>query len=208
MRTLITVIFINILFVFAAHTAQAEIVIKGFQLGLDKKEIKLAKKNAKICAKSDIGQASRNMLTGQNFEFKGKCNIVMKGYFAKQMTLGGSVTFLPHVDFRDGVADRIGWTFYHEGVWENDSMKTYENNWDVMAEAFKKKFPSMTCEYTDTQNRMGATFQNETCWLHKGEQTLMLEKYNGNITKGVIVIAGNDFKREVVADLETRTSDL
>ena len=49
MKVLITVITINLLMLFAAHTAQAEVVtLKGFYIGMDKKEVLFQRLNCNI----------------------------------------------------------------------------------------------------------------------------------------------------------------
>ena len=160
---------------FTTVNTQADIVIKDWQLGLDKKQIKQVKKANKLCGKGKFSFVN----TGRK-----KCNLVIKGLLTGQMTLANEYISMPHVDYTDGKATTLVWYFYHAG--QHEAMPSF--NYPQFVEAFKNKYPAMTCEAHITQTRVGAEYQDETCTLEIGEQALIIEKYASNVDHGTVVL--------------------
>ena len=168
--------------VFTTVTAQAEshIVLKDWQLGLDKKQIKQVKKDNKVCGKGKFSFVN----TGRN-----KCKLAMKAVLAGQMTIANEYMPMPYVEYTDGKSSTIFWKFYHEG--QNELMPPFR--YDQFIGAFQNKHGSdIVCEEHITGTRIGVEYQDETCTLTKGDQMLVIEKYGSNIDIGTVMITNID----------------
>jgi len=173
------IIILTVLFTASAQ-ADSQIVLKDWQLGLDKKQIQQVMKDNKLCGKGKFSFVN----TGRN-----KCGLIVKSLLTGQMTIANEYVDLPKVDYKDGKSSAIFWIFRHEG--SHDLMPTF--NWNKFKTAFLKKYGTdIVCEEHITTTRIGAEYQDETCTIEKGDQVLIIDKYGTSIDYGTILLANRD----------------
>ena len=196
MRTLITVIFINILFVFAAHTAQAEqkISLKGFELGMEKK---IVKKHYKT--------------------IRGKMNVFPIGYFPTLAGVKGHIQWTYEkvkIDV-DGktkkkkLIDSVQWIMCYDSV-TNCQVTEYGSKLPAhpvslhytIVELLKKKYP-LECTVSTVSNIYGKEMPEEECVYYDGHgQVLYTETYYKNSTMGQVAIyKEEDFANSLYANI-------
>jgi len=195
------IIIITAMIMGMSTVAQADIVIKDWQLGMDKKQIKQVKKDNKICGK---GKFSLKQTTGKS------CNPVIKLALIDKMTLANQYVQFPKVDYVDGKAVMI--------YFELDFVE-----WDHFKGAFLHKYPEMTCvtESEELMGSMGVEFDSsaygdfldplfdDTCTVTQGDQALTIKKYayasiGGSVTiysKSFIEESQNSYASKVLSDL-------
>ena len=173
------IIILTVLFTASAQ-ADSQIVLKDWQLGLDKKQIKQVKKDNKVCGKGKFSFRK----TGRN-----KCNLAVKAMLAGQMTIANEYMPMPYVEYTDGKSSTIIWKFYHDG--QNELMPRFR--YDQFIGAFQNKYGSdIVCEQHITETRIGVEYRDETCTLTKGDQMLVIDKYGSNIDIGTVMITNID----------------
>ena len=176
-----------------------QIVLKDWQLGLDKKQIKQVKNENKLCGKGKFSFVN----TGRK-----KCGILIKGLLTGQMTIANEYVSMPKVEYEDGKSSKIIWIFAHYTNREDTVMPRF--NWPVFKSAFVKKYGSaIKCEEHITRTVIGAEYQDETCTITKGDQVLLIDKYGSNIDYGTVVLLNIDqVSKEVNQDQKLANQDL
>ena len=101
----------------------------------------------------------------------------------------------PYVEFVD---DKVATLYF----------KFDSANFDAVFDAVKSKYPSIRCERSEIQNRMGASFQQIECQLSSINGLMTLSRYSGSISDGSIYMASRSRLDSSAKESEKKKSDI
>ena len=189
------IIILTLLFTASAQ-ADSHIVLKDWQLGLDKKQIKQVKKDNKICGKGKFSLKAT----------KGKGCGITRPLLTGLMTMANEFVYMPKITYTDGKVSAIFWMFEHDGG--SEIMPSFR--WDHFVGAFKNKYGSaLKCEEHTTETRIGASYNDVKCFMQVGDQILQIDKYGDSISYGTVLIAyASEVEEKYNNNQETANQDL
>jgi len=196
MKKILSII-ISLLLSSVAMANQVE--LKGFKLGMSKKEFKKTWKSQRL--------KTRQSLT----------DLIIPHYVT---TLAGVEVDKPVVWWLDKKTDTIQFRFFYN----LDSVKPIPcnsieacnyliqpaSNFVRVVEAIKQKYPGFKCTETDLMNKLGAEWKNRRCIYHHGDGvSISTVRYRNNEEWGTITIlptaeyeqGQNEDKKEFNSDL-------
>ena len=177
----------------------AEVELKGFKLGMTKKEFKQLWKTHRVKVRQNIA------------------SLVIPHY---TMTLAGVNVDKPTVWYDAKQIDTIQFRFYYDvdavqpipcsGIDACDKLIQPTSNFVRVVEAIKQKYPGFKCTETDLMNQMGAKFKNRKCIYHHGNGvSISTIRYRNNDEWGTITILPTDrYKAGQKQDAEEFKKDL
>ncbi len=176
-----------------------EISLKGFKLGMTKKEFKKNWKSKRV----KLHQA----LT----------SFIIPHY---TVTLAGVNVDKPIIWWLDKKVDTIQFRFFYQldavkplpcsDVESCNSVIQPAANFVRVVEAIKQKYPGFKCTETELMNKMGATFMNRKCIYHHGDGvSISTIRYRNNDWWGTITILPTaEYKQGQSQDAKTFNDDL
>jgi len=176
-----------------------EVELKGFKLGLSKKEFKKIWKSKRIKARQSL------------------TNLIIPHYVT---TLAGVQVDKPVIWWLGKKTDTVQFRFFYN----LDSVKPIPcssiegcnkliqpaSNFVRVVEAIKQKYPGFKCTETDLMNKLGAEWKNRRCIYHHGDGvSISTVRYRNNEEWGTITIlptaeyeqGQNEDKKEFNSDL-------
>ena len=198
MKKILSIIIISLLLSSVAMANQVE--LKGFKLGMSKKEFKKTWKSQKLKTRQSL------------------INLIIPLHYVT--TLAGVEVDKPVVWWLDKKTDTIQFRFFYN----LDSVKPIPcsnieacnyliqpaSNFVRVVEAIKQKYPGFKCTETDLMNKLGAEWKNRRCIYHHGDGvSISTVRYRNNEEWGTITIlptaeyeqGQNEDKKEFNSDL-------
>ena len=199
MRILITVITINLLMLFAAHQAQAEVVtLKGFYIGMDKKE---ANKHYKKNVRGKYNWKHSNYLpTLAGFEGIFQTDFKKVKIDGKKRKIIDAVGFFICYDTVSGCQSSVLKT-----TMIPHSVQTHYHIVDLL----KQKYPLQCEEYT-VSNMFGKESPAEECRYYDGKGSVMYTNtyWQSSSTGGIIAIYSEERFASKLNSSKIDTNDL
>jgi len=199
-KKFVLIIIIGFLFNTFANVANSSIVeLKGFKLGMTKKEFK---KNWK----------SKRVKVHQNLS-----SVLLPHY---TVTLAGVNVDKPTIWWLDKKVDTIQFRFFYNvdavkpipcsSIDACNKLIQPAANFVRVVEAIKKKFPGFKCSETELMNKMGAKWINRKCIYHHGDGvSISTIRYRDNDEWGTItILPTNEYKQGQQQDAEKFNNDL
>jgi hypothetical protein len=197
MKKILSIIIISLLLSSVAMANQVE--LKGFKLGMSKKEFKKTWKSKRVKARQSL------------------TNLIIPHYV---ITLAGVQVDKPVIWWLDKKTDTVQFRFFYN----LDSVKPIPcssiegcnkliqpaSNFVRVVEAIKQKYPGFKCTETDLMNKLGAEWKNRRCIYHHGDGvSISTVRYRNNEEWGTITIlptaeyeqGQNEDKKEFNSDL-------
>jgi len=197
MKKFLTIV---VLTIFWCVSAQAKVIeLKGFKLGMTKKEFKQLWKTHRVKVRQNIA------------------SLVIPHY---TMTLAGVNVDKPTVWYNAKQIDTIQFRFYYDvddvqpipcsSIDACDKLIQPASNFVRVVEAIKQKYPGFKCTETDLMNQLGAKFKNRKCIYHHGDGvSISTIRYRNNDEWGTITILPTEiYKQGQKQDAEEFKKDL
>ena len=197
MKKFLTIV---VLTIFWCVSAQAKVIeLKGFKLGITKKEFKQLWKTHRVKVRQNIA------------------SLVIPHY---TMTLAGVNVDKPTVWYDGKQIDTIQFRFYYDvdgvqpipcsSIDACDKLIQPASNFVRVVEAIKQKYPGFKCTETDLMNQLGAKFKNRKCIYHHGDGvSISTIRYRNNDEWGTITILPTEiYKQGQKQDAEEFKKDL
>lgn len=156
-----------------AGVGAQEIGIKDFALGGDMR-----------------AEAARAGLRCEASRHGGEWCISVSGSYTE---LGRTIAGVPatRVIFA-GYENRLGWIIYTFA----------QSEFIIVKAAFSEKYPSMKCQDSVVQNRMGAKFDQTECSVTSPTATLNIKRRSSDLTQGSVEVRTADYEQRTKADFE------
>ena len=197
MKKLLSILVLSLLLIPVAIANQIE--LKGFKLGMTKKEFKKTWKSQRL--------KTRQSLT----------DLIIPHYVT---TLAGVEVDKPVVWWLDKKTDTIQFRFFYNldsvqpipcsSIEACNYLIQPASNFVRVVEAIKQKYPGFKCTETDLMNKFGAEWKNRRCIYHHGDGvSISTVRYRNNEEWGTITIlptaeyeqGQNEDKKEFNSDL-------
>jgi hypothetical protein len=197
MKKLLGIIVLS-LFFFDVSMAN-EVELKGFKLGMTKKEFKKNWKKHRVKVRQSIA------------------SLILPHY---TVTLAGVNVDKPEIWWLDKKVDTIKFRFYYNvddvqpipcsEVAACPQLIQPASNFVRVVEAIKQKYPGFKCTETDLMNRLGAEWKNRRCIYHHGDGvSISTIRYRNNDEWGTITILPTaEYKQGQNEDKKEFSSDL
>lgn len=120
--------------------------------------------------------------------------------------VGGSL--LNHPDFTiAGVPGLSGDNAPVLFTWRDKKLVSFSFRFDpkyfeIMQQAIKGKFPQVGCENSEVSTAMGAKFLQVKCSTSYGDDYIILERFERDISKSVLRVTSRDYMLDVAAKAE------
>lgn len=197
MKKLIIILLFSSLLNSFAHAKIVE--LKGFKLGMTKKEFKETWKSQRLKARQSL------------------TNLIIPHYVT---TLAGVQVDKPVIWWLNKKTDTIQFRFFYNldavkpipcsSIEACNYLIQPASNFVRVVEAIKQKFPGFKCTETDLMNKLGAKWKNRRCiYHHEDGISISTIRYRDNDEWGTItILPTSELKQDQQKDTESFKKDL